>query len=162
MNDRCCQCSVSHFRPRLALTVCFARPIMSNDTVKTRVRRVTRARRIGARFYQVSAATFYATGQRAAAPTGRWETSIAGSVGDLEVRIWGSGAGDADHADLPSGTVIFLFTDNEGSTERWERDRHRLANSLSAEMHFWHNRRAVGTLLFSPAHSHLTLCTQCS
>src|SRR5262245_5802525 len=25
--------------------------------------------------------------------------------------------------DLPSGTVTFLFTDIEGSTERWERDR---------------------------------------
>src|SRR4051812_26136836 len=29
--------------------------------------------------------------------------------------------------DLPSGTVTFLFTDIEGSTERWERDRQGMA-----------------------------------
>lgn len=30
-------------------------------------------------------------------------------------------------SDLPSGTVTFLFTDIEGSTERWERDRAAMA-----------------------------------
>src|SRR5437868_3031232 len=29
--------------------------------------------------------------------------------------------------DLPSGTVTFVFTDIEGSTERWERDRAAMA-----------------------------------
>jgi class 3 adenylate cyclase len=29
--------------------------------------------------------------------------------------------------DLPSGTVTFLFTDIEGSTERWERNRAAMA-----------------------------------
>jgi class 3 adenylate cyclase len=29
--------------------------------------------------------------------------------------------------DLPSGTVSFLFTDIEGSTERWEREQPAMA-----------------------------------
>ena len=32
--------------------------------------------------------------------------------------------------DLPSGTVTFLFTDIEGSTERWERDRQAMAAAV--------------------------------
>ena len=32
--------------------------------------------------------------------------------------------------DLPSGTVTFLFTDIEGSTERWERDRAAMATAV--------------------------------
>jgi AcrR family transcriptional regulator len=32
--------------------------------------------------------------------------------------------------DLPSGTVTFLFIDIEGSTERWERDRHVMAAAV--------------------------------
>src|SRR5689334_2650547 len=31
---------------------------------------------------------------------------------------------------LPSGTVTFLFTDVEGSTERWERDRVAMAAAI--------------------------------
>ena len=36
--------------------------------------------------------------------------------------------------DLPSGTVTFLFTDIEGSTALWERNRHAMAASV--ERHF--------------------------
>ena len=32
-------------------------------------------------------------------------------------------------ADLPSGTVTFLFTDIEGSTTLWERDRAAMPSS---------------------------------
>ena len=32
--------------------------------------------------------------------------------------------------DLPSGTVTFLFTDIEGSTALWERDRQAMANAV--------------------------------
>ena len=32
--------------------------------------------------------------------------------------------------DLPRGTVTFLFTDIEGSTERWERDRQAMATAV--------------------------------
>ena len=32
--------------------------------------------------------------------------------------------------DLPSGTVTFLFTDIEGSTERWERERAAMAQAV--------------------------------
>jgi class 3 adenylate cyclase len=32
--------------------------------------------------------------------------------------------------DLPSGTVTFLFTDIEGSTERWERDHQSMAAAV--------------------------------
>src|SRR5918993_3079061 len=34
-------------------------------------------------------------------------------------------------ADLPRGTVTFLFTDIEGSTERWERDRQAMAAAVA-------------------------------
>jgi class 3 adenylate cyclase len=33
-------------------------------------------------------------------------------------------------ADLPSGTVTFLFTDIEGSTALWERDRQAMAEAV--------------------------------
>src|SRR5215212_8139843 len=33
-------------------------------------------------------------------------------------------------AELPSGTVTFLFTDIEGSTARWERDRQAMAAAV--------------------------------
>jgi class 3 adenylate cyclase len=32
---------------------------------------------------------------------------------------------------LPSGTVTFLFTDIEGSTKRWERDRNAMAAAVA-------------------------------
>ena len=32
--------------------------------------------------------------------------------------------------DLPSGTVTFLFTDIEGSTALWERDRRAMAEAV--------------------------------
>ncbi|HLI95232.1 MAG TPA: adenylate/guanylate cyclase domain-containing protein [Candidatus Baltobacteraceae bacterium] len=31
----------------------------------------------------------------------------------------------------PSGTVTFLFSDIEGSTERWERDREAMSDALA-------------------------------
>jgi len=31
---------------------------------------------------------------------------------------------------LPSGTVTFAFTDIEGSTQRWERDREAMENAV--------------------------------
>ena len=34
-------------------------------------------------------------------------------------------------ADLPRGTVTFLFTDIEGSTARWERDRTAMAGAVA-------------------------------
>ena len=37
-------------------------------------------------------------------------------------------------ADLPSGTVTFLFTDIEGSTERWERDRAVMARAVARHL----------------------------
>ena len=37
-------------------------------------------------------------------------------------------------ADLPSGTVTFVFTDIEGSTERWERDRVRMAAAVARHL----------------------------
>ena len=38
-------------------------------------------------------------------------------------------------ADLPSGTVTFLFTDIEGSTALWERDRAAMANAVQRHLH---------------------------
>jgi predicted ATPase/class 3 adenylate cyclase len=52
-------------------------------------------------------------------------------------------------ADLPSGTVTFLFTDIEGSTALWERDRQDMAAAV--ERHFGLLREAVeahGGVLF--------------
>jgi class 3 adenylate cyclase len=34
-------------------------------------------------------------------------------------------------ADFPSGTVTFLFTDIQGSAERWERDRQGMAAAVA-------------------------------
>jgi len=36
--------------------------------------------------------------------------------------------------DLLSGTVTFLFTDIEGSTARWERDRHVVAAAVARSL----------------------------
>ncbi len=46
-------------------------------------------------------------------------------------------------ADLPSGTVTFLFTDIEGSTRRWETDRQ--AMSQAVERHFALLGEAIAT-----------------
>jgi predicted ATPase/class 3 adenylate cyclase len=51
--------------------------------------------------------------------------------------------------DLPSGTVTFLFTDIEGSTARWERDREAMADAV--DQHIAVLRHAVeahGGVLF--------------
>jgi class 3 adenylate cyclase len=45
--------------------------------------------------------------------------------------------------DLPSGTVAFLFTDIEGSTERWEQDRTAMADAV--DRHLALIRQAVET-----------------
>ncbi|MCD6056960.1 MAG: cyclase [Thermomicrobiales bacterium] len=45
--------------------------------------------------------------------------------------------------DLPSGTVTFLFTDIEGSTERWEHDRAAMAEAV--ERHLALIRQAIET-----------------
>jgi len=37
-------------------------------------------------------------------------------------------------ADLPSGPVTLLFTDIEGSTERWERDRAAMAAAVKRHL----------------------------
>ena len=39
-------------------------------------------------------------------------------------------------ADLPTGTVTFLFTDLEGSTARWERDRKVVAQAAYGHLEF--------------------------
>jgi class 3 adenylate cyclase len=36
--------------------------------------------------------------------------------------------------ELPTGTVTFLFTDIEGSTERWERDRQAMAAAVARHL----------------------------
>src|SRR5215216_3459297 len=36
--------------------------------------------------------------------------------------------------DLPRGTVTFLFTDIEGSTALWERDRHAMATAVERHL----------------------------
>ncbi len=46
-------------------------------------------------------------------------------------------------ADLPSGTVTFLFTDIEGSTALWERDRRAMADAV--ERHLGLLRQAIET-----------------
>jgi class 3 adenylate cyclase len=46
-------------------------------------------------------------------------------------------------ADLPSGTVTFLFTDIEGSTALWERDRQAMATAV--ERHLVLLRQTVET-----------------
>jgi class 3 adenylate cyclase len=37
-------------------------------------------------------------------------------------------------AEFPSGTVTFLFTDIEGSTARWERDRQAMAAAVERHL----------------------------
>ena len=37
-------------------------------------------------------------------------------------------------AELPSGTVTFLFTDIEGSTALWERDRQAMAEAVDRQI----------------------------
>jgi len=37
-------------------------------------------------------------------------------------------------ADLPSGTVTFLFTDIEGSTALWERDQVAMASAVARHL----------------------------
>src|SRR3954454_15014562 len=37
-------------------------------------------------------------------------------------------------AELPSGTVTFLFTDIEGSTARWERDRAAMQEAVARQL----------------------------
>ena len=34
--------------------------------------------------------------------------------------------------DHPTGTVTFLFTDIEGSTQRWQQDDHAMSDALAA------------------------------
>src|SRR5919107_5988110 len=41
---------------------------------------------------------------------------------------------DREMRDLPRGTVTFLFTDIEGSTERWERDRQAMAAAIERHL----------------------------
>jgi predicted ATPase/class 3 adenylate cyclase len=41
---------------------------------------------------------------------------------------------DREMRDLPRGTVTFLFTDIEGSTERWERDRQAMAAAVARHL----------------------------
>ncbi|MBV8668265.1 MAG: hypothetical protein JOZ28_03535, partial [Candidatus Eremiobacteraeota bacterium] len=42
-----------------------------------------------------------------------------------------SGASQAAATALPSGTVTFLFTDIEGSTQRWESHRSEMESAVS-------------------------------
>jgi class 3 adenylate cyclase len=52
-------------------------------------------------------------------------------------------------ADLPSGTVTFLFTDIERSTERWERDRVAMAAAVRRHLTLLRNAiTAHGGVLF--------------
>jgi class 3 adenylate cyclase len=39
--------------------------------------------------------------------------------------------------DLPRGTVTFLFTDIEGSTRLWERDRAAMANAADRKSRYY-------------------------
>jgi len=41
--------------------------------------------------------------------------------------------------DLPSGTVTFLFTDIEGSTALWERDRQAMAAAVARQLAILHS-----------------------
>ena len=44
----------------------------------------------------------------------------------------------AEHKPIPSGTVTFLFTDIEGSTERWERYRQAMQAAVSRHEEILH------------------------
>src|SRR3954463_14875295 len=50
--------------------------------------------------------------------------------------------------DLPSGTVTFLFTDIEGSTALWERDRAAMREAVARQLAILHSLIAAhhGTL----------------
>ena len=54
--------------------------------------------------------------------------------------------------DLPSGTVTFLFTDIEGSTARWERNRTGTATAVERHL----------ALLRAAAEAHNGVLRQCS
>ena len=75
----------------------------------------------------------------------RFRTQLREDVGveptselrDLEVSILGGLDPERDvegkkPLDLPTGTVTFLFTDVEGSTERWHRDEAAMSTALAA------------------------------
>ena len=75
----------------------------------------------------------------------RFRTQLREDVGveptselrDLEVSILGGLDPERDvegekPLDLPTGTVTFLFTDVEGSTERWQRDTAAMSTALAA------------------------------
>jgi class 3 adenylate cyclase len=49
--------------------------------------------------------------------------------------------------DLPSGTVTFLFTDIEGSTALWERDRAAMPTAVARHIALL-NRRSGSTRVF--------------
>jgi class 3 adenylate cyclase len=49
--------------------------------------------------------------------------------------------------DLPSGTVTFLFTDIEGSTALWERDRAAMHTAVARHIALL-NRRSGSTRVF--------------
>lgn len=46
-------------------------------------------------------------------------------------------------APLPSGTVSFLFSDVEGSTQRWARDRTAMERALRVHDHLMHEAIAA-------------------
>jgi class 3 adenylate cyclase len=51
--------------------------------------------------------------------------------------------------ELPTGTVTFLFTDREGSTARWERDRQAMADAVDRHLALLHDGiEAHGGMLF--------------
>jgi len=47
--------------------------------------------------------------------------------------------------ELPSGTVTFLFTDIEGSTVLWERDRQAMADAVDRHFHLLRQAAATHT-----------------
>lgn len=58
---------------------------------------------------------------------------------------------------LPTGTVTFLFTDIEGSTERWERYRVELGDAVGqhefAVRRYGELKRFLGHRLLAPMHA---------
>jgi class 3 adenylate cyclase len=54
---------------------------------------------------------------------------------------------ETDHARSPSGTVTFLFTDIEGSTALWERDRAAMHTAVARHIALL-NRRSGSTRVF--------------
>src|SRR5215213_7557126 len=47
---------------------------------------------------------------------------------------FGRPVGSRTMVDLPRGTVTFLFTDIEGSTQRWERNRLAMQNAIEQHL----------------------------